>query len=178
MAVMQKIRGIFDVPEPADAGDIIPAPPTKYRIIPLTEAHLSDLMRLSVRCFRGSEMYNRETFEYLLREPRVIAYQMITSNRDIAAFVFVIDNQSLIAHITTIAVAPEHRKRGLASILLALAEKTLAVKGFESIVLEVRVSNYAAQNLYSNSGFVIIQKLNNYYHDGEDAYMMSKSLMQ
>lgn len=178
MAVMRKIQAMFDAPKPSDAYQVKPAPPTEYRIVPLTEANLPELMRLSVRCFTGSEIYNRETFEYLLREPRVVAYQMITSSSNIAAFVFVIDNRSLIAHITTIAVAPEHRKRGLARILLARTEKTLAVKGFESMILEVRVSNLAAQNLYSNSGFVIIQKLNDYYHDGEDAYMMSKSLMQ
>jgi len=178
MAAIQKIRGIFNDPETADAADVIPAPVTKYSISPLTEKDLTGLMQLSVRCFRGSETYNRETFEYLLREPRVVAYQAVTASREIAAFLFIIDNQSLIAHITTIAVAPEHRQRGLGGILLAKAIKTLALKGFESVMLEVRASNLAAQNLYSSAGFVIIQRLSEYYNDGEDAYMMSRSLMK
>lgn len=178
MAVSQKLRGMFDVPDSDDTPAVRPAPETRYFIKPLTKENLPELMRLSVRCFRGSETYNRETFDYLLSDPSVISYQMIAAKGEITAFVFIIDNKSLIAHITTIAVAPEHRKRGLARTLLAHAEKSLTAKGFESLMLEVRVSNTAAQNLYHDAGYVTIQKLNNYYLDGEDAFMMSKSLMR
>jgi len=174
---MQKLRELLEPRDDQSLTDVVPALPTTYQVKPLTSSHLHELMRLSVRCFRGSETYNRETFEYLLREPKVLAYQVVTADSDIVGFVFVLVNKGQIAHITTIAVAPEHRKRGLARKLLVYAEEALAAKNFESIVLEVRVSNYPAQNLYSDRDFVIIQKLSSYYNDGEDAFLMSKSLM-
>ncbi|NNE68581.1 MAG: ribosomal protein S18-alanine N-acetyltransferase [Pyrinomonadaceae bacterium] len=174
---MQKIRELLELPEVYPRDAVVPAPPTTYKVKPLTVDHLSELLRLSVRCFRGSETYNRETFEYLLREPQVLAYQVMAEEGAIVGFVFVLTNKGRIAHITTVAVAPEHRKRGIARLLLDHAEKALQAKGFESIVLEVRVSNLAAQNLYTNRGFVIIQKLSSYYNDGEDAFLMTRSLM-
>ena len=178
MAVMQKIRELFEPPELYPPETVPPAPPTTYQVKPLTEHHLSELMGLSVRCFRGSETYNRETFEYLLREPHILAYQTVTKEGRIAGFVFILVNKGRIAHITTIAVAPEHRKRGVAQLLLDHTERALFAKDLESVVLEVRVSNRAAQNLYTNRGFVIIQKLPSYYNDGEDAFLMSKSLFE
>ena len=177
MAVMQKIRELLEPQDIPNSADVVPAPLTVYQVKQLTASHLSELMRLSVRCFRGSETYNRETFEYLLREPQVLAYQIVTAEKNIVGFVFILINKGQIAHITTIAVAPEHRNRGLAQKLLVYTEKALVAKEFESIVLEVRVSNLAAQNLYANREFVIIQKLSSYYNDGEDAFLMSKSLM-
>ncbi|MDH3528771.1 MAG: ribosomal protein S18-alanine N-acetyltransferase [Acidobacteriota bacterium] len=177
MAVMQRIRELLEPRDIPDQNEVVPAPTTTYRVKPLVASDLSSLMRLSVRCFRGSETYNRETFEYLLREPKVLAYQAVTTKNDIVGFMFVLINKGQIAHVTTIAVAPEHRQRGLARQLLSYAEKALISKKFESIVLEVRVSNYPAQNLYSNQDFVIIQKLSSYYSDGEDAFLMSKSLV-
>ncbi len=176
MAMMQRIRELFEPKEVVEHEDIVRAAPTSYSIKTLTTKDRTDLMRLSMRCFRGSETYNRETFEYLLREPNVLGYQAITSANNISGFIFVLAHSGNIAHITTIAVAPEHRKRGVAQLLLDHIDKALVLRDFESIVLEVRVSNYAAQNLYSNHGYIIIQKLSSYYNDGEDAYLMSKSL--
>jgi ribosomal protein S18 acetylase RimI-like enzyme len=40
----------------------------------------------------------------------------------------------------------------------------------------VRVSNISAQSLYRGLGYTIVQRLNNYYNNGEDAFLMVKSL--
>lgn len=175
---MRKLKELLEPIESGVSEQIVPAARTGYRIKPLTIESLPELMSLSVRCFRGSETYNRETFEYLLKEPTAVAYKALTDSGQIAGFVFILTNKGSIAHVTTIAVAPEHRKRGLAKDLFDYAEEALAAKGFDSIVLEVRVSNFAAQNLYSDRGFVIIQTLLGYYTDGEDAYLMSKALIR
>ena len=173
---MRKLKELFEPADPIPDEEIVPAPPTSYKVRPLTAEHLPELMRLSVRCFRGSETYNRETFEYLLREPRVVSYRALSDPGDLIAFAFVMSRTEGSAHVTTIAVAPEHRKRGVARELLKHSETALLEKGIETLLLEVRVSNYAAQNLYANAGFVIIQKLLDYYSDGEAAYLMSKDL--
>jgi len=80
------------------------------------------------------------------------------------------------AHVTTIGVAPEHRRRGLGERLLTHLESELIQHGVGSVVLEVRVSNIAAQRLYKACDFIVVQRISGYYTDGEDAFLMIKAL--
>lgn len=180
MAVMEKIKRFFVPAEIEENPESVTlAPPTVYTIHPLTRKNLRELLLLNLRCFRHGENYNKATFNYLLTDPQILGYQIVAArHRNMVGFIFVVASSERVAHITTIAVAPEHRKRGLAKRILNHAETALVRRGFDSVVLEVRVSNFAAQNLYSNYGYVIIQKLDRYYANGEDAYLMSKSLSE
>jgi len=42
--------------------------------------------------------------------------------------------------------------------------------------LEVRVTNEPGVTLYKKLGFEVSRKINGYYSDGEDAYVMTKKL--
>ncbi len=94
-----------------------------------------------------------------------------------AGFVCVLVGEDGAAHITTIGVAPEHRRRGLGGQLLSHLENSLKAKEIGAVVLEVRVSNTAAQNLYKRCGFWVTQKVAHYYNNGEDGFLMMKSLI-
>ena len=148
MAVLQTIRNFFIPLEEVEPEVVIPAPPTKYSIHPLTDKNLNEVLRLNVRCFRNGENYTKHTFNYLLGEPRNLSYRIVTTSGEMAGFVFVLVNIDGSAHLTTIGVAPEHRRRGLASQLLTHTEDALRHRGVRTIVLEVRVSNTTAQGLY------------------------------
>ena len=100
-----------------------------------------------------------------------------TAANQMAGFVCVLVGEDGAAHITTIGVAPEHRRRGLAEQLLSHLEHSLKAKKVGAIVLEVRISNTAAQNLYRLSGFSVVQRISNYYNNGEDGFLMMKSLI-
>jgi ribosomal-protein-alanine N-acetyltransferase len=174
MAIVQKIRDLFIQAEPEEKEDVVPAPPTTYRVRTLTEDQIREVMLLNLRCFQKGENYTKYTFRYLLNEPAVLSYRAVTPDDRMVGFIFIIANKEGIAHITTIGVAPEHRKRGIGRMMLAHVEGTLAAKDIHSIVLEVRVSNSSAQKLYTDAGFVTMQRLSGYYRNGEDAYLMSK----
>jgi [ribosomal protein S18]-alanine N-acetyltransferase len=77
------------------------------------------------------------------------------------------------AHISTIATHPEFRRRGLGEVLLAgMIRRALTLKS-DYLVLEVRVSNTNAQNLYAKYDFKTVGVKRRYYHNnGEDAYEM------
>lgn len=77
------------------------------------------------------------------------------------------------AHVTTIAVDPAHRGKGVGELLLnALIDHAYELGG-RQITLEVRVSNTAAQQLYVKYGFQPAGKRPRYYTDnGEDALIM------
>lgn len=76
-------------------------------------------------------------------------------------------------HISTIAVHPDFRGRGLGELLLAgMLQRTMNM-GAEYSVLEVRESNKAAQALYEKYEYTVVGRRKGYYHDnGEDALLM------
>jgi ribosomal-protein-alanine N-acetyltransferase len=77
------------------------------------------------------------------------------------------------AHVSTIAVHPDYRGRGLGEVLLAgMLARSMALRA-EYSVLEVRVSNESALNLYRKYEYEIVGQRKNYYRDNnEDAYLM------
>jgi [ribosomal protein S18]-alanine N-acetyltransferase len=178
MAVLQTIRNFFVPLEPAEPETIVPAAPTEYEIHPLTDRNLSEVLRLNVRCFRNGENYTKHTFNYLLGESRNLSYRIVTASGEMAGFVFVLVNEDGSAHLTTIGVAPEHRRRRLGLRLLAHVENALRLRNVLTVVLEVRVSNTSAQSLYREAGFSVVQRLAKYYNNGEDCYLMVKSLAE
>ncbi|HMJ08439.1 MAG TPA: ribosomal protein S18-alanine N-acetyltransferase [Pyrinomonadaceae bacterium] len=176
MAVFQTIRKLFVPPSAAEPAFIVPAAATTYKVRLLTSAHLEEVMRLNLRCFRNGENYTKHTFSYLLSAPGTLSYRTVTADGEMAGFAFVMINDNGSAHLTTIGVAPEHRRRGIAVRLLAHIETSLKAKGIETVVLEVRVGNTDAQELYRASDYTIVQRIANYYNNGEDCYLMMKSL--
>lgn len=78
------------------------------------------------------------------------------------------------AHISTIAVQPNWRRRGIGELLLIAMLDRATELGAEIATLEVRVSNVTAQNLYYKYGFKRVGLQQHYYRDrDEDALSMS-----
>lgn len=77
------------------------------------------------------------------------------------------------AHITTIAVHPDHRQSGLGEILLQNLIELGYKKEAKWLTLEVRAGNIGAQALYYKYGFKSLGLRTAYYQDnGEDALIM------
>jgi ribosomal-protein-alanine N-acetyltransferase len=141
----------------------------------LTTADLDGVLEIEAESFNNPttrEWYERELerpevcFIYVLRTPavRVAAF---------CAFWRVADQ----AHINNLAVRPELRGRGLGSQMLeAIVVEALRLDA-ESLTLEVRRSNIAAQRLYLRAGFREAGVRKNYYTQPvEDALVLAKSL--
>jgi len=78
------------------------------------------------------------------------------------------------AHITTFAIHPDYRRQGFGKKLIQYALNLIMNQGCHEVFLEVRVSNFPAQNLYRSLGFSSIGIRKKYYSDGEDAIIMKK----
>jgi ribosomal-protein-alanine N-acetyltransferase len=77
------------------------------------------------------------------------------------------------AHITTIATHPDHRGRGVGELMLGGLIDIGYEIGARHVTLEVRVSNFVAQNLYRKYGFRDAGIRRRYYSDNhEDALIM------
>ncbi|MCU0239253.1 MAG: ribosomal protein S18-alanine N-acetyltransferase [Pyrinomonadaceae bacterium] len=175
MAVLQKFWDFFS-PTVSENNYVVPAPYTTYNIRPLTIKNIEEVWKLNQRCFQKHESYSKYTFNYLLSQPNTLSYRLTTANGELAGFIVIVCENG-VGHITTIGIAPEHRRRGLANLLLTHIESSLLKREINTIVLEVRVSNIAAQSLYRSLGYAMLQRINKYYTNGEDGYMMMKSLI-
>jgi ribosomal-protein-alanine N-acetyltransferase len=78
------------------------------------------------------------------------------------------------AHISTIAVRSDVRRRYIGELLLAAMMDQAAEERARVVTLEVRVSNTVAQMLYNKYGFQTAGFRKAYYsNNGEDAYIMT-----
>ena len=78
------------------------------------------------------------------------------------------------AHVTTIAVHPQWRRRGLGEWTLIQLIGVARAGGAEVVTLEVRVSNHSAIQLYEKLGFEMVGRRKGYYIDRrEDALLMT-----
>ena len=149
---------------------------TAYDIRPLTLAQLDECWRLDQRCFIDGEAYSRETFEYLLTAAEAVAYRAVMADGAMVGFVVGLVEPDHTGHITTIGVAPEHRRRRVAERMLVKVEEAFRQRGLRTVRLEVRSVNMGAQQLYRNLGYAVTQRLPRYYSNGGDGLLMLKSL--
>ncbi|MBI5943351.1 MAG: GNAT family N-acetyltransferase [Chloroflexi bacterium] len=75
--------------------------------------------------------------------------------------------------ISTIAVDPRFRRRGIGLALLHACESKLGVAQSR---LTVRISNQAAITMYEKDGYKTMDVWKTYYNDGEDGIVMEKNL--
>ena len=120
MAVLKKIRSRWwspseseqDYTPPAEQ-NVRPATGFQYDIRPLTISQLDECWRLDQRCFVDGEAYSRETFDYLLTAPESVSYRAVTTGGVMVGFVIGLVEPDHTGHVTTVGVAPEHRRRHL-----------------------------------------------------------------
>lgn len=131
-----------------DASFPAPWPASAYRY-ELTRNKLSSYLVLQTKA------------QSLLRSGPILAY---------GGFWVILDE----GHISTIAVHPDWRGRGLGEWMLVALIDAAILRGAEELTLEVRVSNHVAQNLYRKYDFAEVGRRKRYYHDNnEDALIMT-----
>jgi [ribosomal protein S18]-alanine N-acetyltransferase len=79
-------------------------------------------------------------------------------------------------HVVSIAVMPQHRRKGIAQALINRALEGMQYYKAKQCFLEVRVTNDSGISLYKKLGFEVTRTINGYYSDGEDAYVMTKRI--
>ncbi len=81
-----------------------------------------------------------------------------------------------LASLISIAVHPEARGRGAASLLLSSAIRRLKLRSVERLTLMVRRSNAGAIRFYERHGFQTLRRSPGYYEDGEEGLLMRRNL--
>lgn len=144
-------------------------------IEPMRRRHLHQVLPIEQVAYPTS--WSRSVFEGELEHVRNGSreYLVARSGRAVVGYAglwIVPDPAGDQAHVTNVAVAPDHRRRGVATALLvALARRAIA-RGCVAWTLEVRSSSTGAQELYRSFGFVPAGVRTRYYDNTEDAIVM------
>ena len=122
------------------------------------------------------ENYDTKTYEmHMELHPTLNWVAVSETTQQIVGYVLTQVEDKVEAHITSIAVDPNHRRAGIGKRLLINALVSAKKMRLLSCSLHVRVSNEAAIQLYESLNFNKIRVKENYY-DGENAYLMRRQL--
>ena len=116
--------------------------------------------------------WSRSMFAAELRKPSALAIGAYLESGALVGYAFV--SRYVDAwHVMNVAVAPEFRRRGIATELLERLFEVTAADQRRGYTLEVRVSNAGAIRLYEQLGFESRGIRRGYYTDNrEDALIM------
>ena len=128
---------------------------------------IPDLCRIEAECF--SESWSERSFTELFTQSYSAAYVALHGDNVVGyAGMYITYGEG---NITNVAVSYRWRRLGAASRLI---DSLARHEGVDRLLLEVRVSNLPAINLYRNRGFVIDGTRRDFYSNPrEDAFLMS-----
>lgn len=141
------------------------------RFVEMKEAHVPQVAALEKLCF--ADPWSEKSVASELRN-------------DLALWLVAVDDEKVVGYIGSqtvcgetdmmnVAVHPDHRRRGIAQILIEQLILELKNRCSESLSLEVRASNEPAIALYEKLGFRQVGRRPNYYRNPkEDALILRK----
>ncbi|PRY79410.1 ribosomal-protein-alanine N-acetyltransferase [Yoonia maritima] len=131
------------------------------------------LAEIHAAAFPNARSWSAKEFSALLEQPGSI----LSGDERCFALLRVIFDE---AEVLTLATAPKHRRKGLASVALGQAEAFAQKSGASSVFLEVAENNEAAKALYAKAGYTQVGRRRRYYmpKDGAAvaALVLSKQL--
>lgn len=134
---------------------------------------LEALYRIDQICFSEDIAFSRTELTFQLNHAESIARVAEEGGR-ILGFVLARIESPLFAHVLTLDIVPEARRRGIGTSLMDSLHGLLSKKGIEAAVLEVSAINVPAQRLYEKMNYQYLGTLSGYYHGREDAYRMAR----
>lgn len=153
-----------------------PSTPPEERLATL--ADLDDLLALERRNFCEKDAFRRRQLRYLLQSP---CSRTLTVRRDgrlaaAATMLWRRTTRGLTGRIYSLSVDSEFRGQGLGRRLLQRCVEELTALGARAVVLEVRIENSPAVELYRAQGFICVEQLDDYYAPGEHGLKMRLDL--
>lgn len=141
-------------------------------------ADLEALHALDVLCFDPPFRFSLRTMRRFAeaKNARVLIAEEMCS---LAGFVIVhleAAQRQRTAYVVTLDVAPDHRRRGIASRLMFEAERIAAAEGCSAMLLHVFTGNPAAVRFYDRLGYAKLHRVPGFYGEDRDAWCCRKLL--
>jgi len=138
-------------------------------------ADLDALSELENRVFATDRM-SRRSLRRLLASPSAVAMVARADGAIMGVAIVLFRAGSSVARLYSLAVAPKYTGRGIASALLATAEKIARRRKCRSLRLEVHERNHSAIQVYRRAGYHQFGRHEHYYQDRGHALRFEKQL--
>jgi len=143
------------------------------RIEKVMLSDLDQIIKMENRTFK-EDAFSKEAMGRLI-EQNALFFKLLTSRSDkkIVGFVIVIKDNEDRVNIINFLIQKKFRYNGYGSYLLEKTiERIKELTDIKKIILNVKTTNKGAIALYKKFNFQIVQKIKNYYHQNESAYLM------
>ncbi|HNW26321.1 MAG TPA: ribosomal protein S18-alanine N-acetyltransferase [Candidatus Gastranaerophilaceae bacterium] len=143
----------------------------KIKILPMQKSDVEEVMKIEEQAY-GEHHWSKDSFYGELSNELAHYYSAFDLAGNLLGYAGtwrILDE----AHITTIAVKPELRRKKIGEALLIRAIEDFYKNEIKYVTLEVRVSNIPAIKLYEKYGFKSLGERKGYYqNNNEDALIM------
>ncbi len=143
------------------------------RIVKMQPEHVAAVAEMERQCF--SEPWSEKSVASELHNPLSL-WLIAEVDGVVAGYV---GSQTVLdsADMMNLAVSPSFRRQGIGERLVNCLTEALNEKGVKTLLLEVRISNEPAKELYQKLGFEMVGKRPRYYEKPrEDALILRKEL--
>lgn len=143
------------------------------RIVKMQPEHVAAVVEMERQCF--SDPWSEKSVASELDNPLSL-WLIAEADGVVAGYV---GSQTVLdsADMMNLAVSQDFRRQGIGEQLVNSLTEALAEKGVKTLLLEVRISNEPAKQLYQKLGFEIVGKRPRYYEKPrEDALILRKEL--
>lgn len=144
---------------------------SEIKILPMQTSHVDDVIKIEEQAY-GEHHWSKDSFYGELANELAYYYSAFDMENNLIGYAGswqIIDE----AHITTIAVKPELRRKKIGEALLTKIINDCYNNKIKYITLEVRESNKPAIGLYEKYGFKSLGTRKGYYqNNNEDALIM------
>ncbi|HVM29672.1 MAG TPA: ribosomal protein S18-alanine N-acetyltransferase [Candidatus Limnocylindrales bacterium] len=150
---------------------MVARPPLRVSIAPMTVRDLDEVQAVERASF--AVPWPAYALRQEIETNRLARYLVVRAGEQVVGYagVWLMADE---AHVTTFAVLPEWRRRGLGGRLMVAVMRLAEEVGARVVTLEVRLSNVAAQRLYQRFGLRPVGVRPRYYSDNnEDALIMT-----
>ena len=122
-----------------------------------------------------TENYNPSIFNYFY-ETFPQGFIVAEKHHKIIGFIVGVPLNNKTVKILMLSILESQRRQNIGSELLKQFIVEAVLNNIKKIDLEVRTDNNKAIKFYQKHGFKIIDKINNFYQNQEDAYTMRKTI--
>lgn len=143
------------------------------RIVKMQPEHVASVAEMERQCF--SDPWSEKSVASELHNPLSL-WLIAEVDGVVAGYV---GSQTVLdsADMMNLAVSPSFRRQGIGERLVNCLTEALKEKGVKTLLLEVRISNEPAKELYQKLGFEMVGKRPRYYEKPrEDALILRKEL--
>lgn len=138
---------------------------------------INEILEIEKNSFDWLDIFPKSLFFYYLKKYSDNFYVVLDKSESIIGYAILVEKNEN-GYLLSIAVHPKNRNRGIAAFLMEFLENKCKEKGYNKLILDVRMDNKNAIKVYKKLGLIKVGIKLGYYGDGENALMMEKILNQ